>query len=70
MDNKFRNLEKILWEATFFSTLWSLWLVQNEFVFNNAIVTVGEVVEKVKSRVAKWVKAKFNIKVYTVEDFN
>ncbi|KAI8533176.1 hypothetical protein RHMOL_Rhmol11G0276700 [Rhododendron molle] len=75
MDNRFRNLEKRLWEATFFATLeatffatlWSLWLVRNEFVFNNATVTVGEVVEKVKSRVAMWVK--YDIKVCTVEEF-
>ncbi|KAI8568450.1 hypothetical protein RHMOL_Rhmol02G0200400 [Rhododendron molle] len=42
MDNRFRNLEKRLWEATFFATLWSLWQVRNEFVFNNATVTVEQ----------------------------
>jgi exo-beta-1,3-glucanase (GH17 family) len=69
MDNRFRNLEKSLWETSFFATLWSLWLVRNEYVFNNATLAVGVVVEKVKARVAMWVKAKFDVKVYSVEEF-
>ncbi|XP_058192206.1 uncharacterized protein LOC131309615 [Rhododendron vialii] len=69
MDSKFRNLEKSLWETSFFATLWSLWLVRNEHVFNNTMVTAEVVVDKVKTRVAMWVKAKFDIKMYTMEEF-
>lgn len=53
----------------FFATLWSLWLVRNDYVFNNASTQVWEVGDLVKTRVAMWIKVKFDIKVYTVEDF-
>lgn len=60
---------KHLWEATFFATLWSLWLVRNDYVFNNASTRAGDVGEQVKTRVAMWMNAKFNVKVYSVEEF-
>lgn len=30
----FKNLEKQFWETTFFATIWMLWLVRNNVVFN------------------------------------
>ncbi|XP_058185614.1 uncharacterized protein LOC131302837 [Rhododendron vialii] len=36
---------------------------------DNATSGAGVVGEQIKARVAMWIKAKFNIKVYTVEDF-
>ncbi|KAI8558470.1 hypothetical protein RHMOL_Rhmol04G0096400 [Rhododendron molle] len=69
MESRFRNLEKNLWEATFFATMWSLWLARNDYVSNNASSGAGVVGERIKARVAMWIKAKFNIKVYTVEVF-
>ncbi|XP_058185686.1 uncharacterized protein LOC131302911 [Rhododendron vialii] len=68
VDNRFRKLEKKLWEATFFATLWSLWLVRNEYVFNNATSRVEVIGEHVKSRVAMWIKAMFDIKVFLERD--
>lgn len=68
-DNRFRNLENHLWETTFFAIIWSLWLARNDYVFNNASTGVGQVGEVIKTRVAMWIKVKFDIKVYTVEDF-
>ncbi|KAI8546452.1 hypothetical protein RHMOL_Rhmol07G0118800 [Rhododendron molle] len=49
--------------------LWSLWLVRNDYVFNNSSKQPWEVGDLVKTRVAMWMKTKFNIKIYTVEDF-
>ncbi|KAI8531861.1 hypothetical protein RHMOL_Rhmol11G0168700 [Rhododendron molle] len=49
--------------------MWSLWLVRNDYIFNNSSKQVWEVGDLVKTRVAIWMKAKFDIKVYTVEDF-
>ncbi|KAI8551203.1 hypothetical protein RHMOL_Rhmol06G0167000 [Rhododendron molle] len=69
MESRFRNLEKNLWEATLFATLWSLWLARNDYVFNNATLGTEVVGEQIKARVAMWIKAKFNIKVYTVKEF-
>lgn len=63
----FHNLERHIWEACFYATLWSL-PVRNEYVFNNASTQAWEVGDLVKTRVAMWMKAKFDIKVYT-EDF-
>ncbi|XP_058217560.1 uncharacterized protein LOC131328662 [Rhododendron vialii] len=44
-------------------------LVRNDHVFNNSTKQPWEVGDLVKTRVAMWMKAKFDIKVYTVEDF-
>ncbi|KAI8534606.1 hypothetical protein RHMOL_Rhmol10G0103500 [Rhododendron molle] len=67
--NKFRNLEKHIREVCFFATLWSIWLTRNGCIFNGATTRASEVVDLIKTRVAMWMKAKFDIKIYTVEDF-
>lgn len=69
LDNRFRNLEKHLWEICFYAVLWSIWLARNDIAFNNAVIEAEEVGELVKTRVAMWVKVKFNLKLYSVEDF-
>lgn len=63
------TIRRKIFGKCFFATLWSLWLVRNDYVFNNASTQVWEVGDLVKTRVAMWIKVKFNIKVYTVEDF-
>ncbi|XP_058211464.1 uncharacterized protein LOC131323632 [Rhododendron vialii] len=68
-DIGFRNLEKNVWEATFYATLWSLWLVRNDYVFNSATTSFEVVGDLVKTRVAMWMKTKFTIKIYSVEEF-
>ncbi|KAI8534362.1 hypothetical protein RHMOL_Rhmol10G0084400 [Rhododendron molle] len=67
--NGYKNLEKHIWESCFYATLWSIWLVRNDYIFNNSTTQAWEVGELVKTRVAMWMKAKFDIKVYSVEDF-
>ncbi|KAI8531863.1 hypothetical protein RHMOL_Rhmol11G0168900 [Rhododendron molle] len=67
--NRFRNLEKHIWEVCFLAILWSIWLTRNDYIFNGATTQASKVVDLVKTRVATWMKAKFDIKVYTVEDF-
>ncbi|XP_058215516.1 uncharacterized protein LOC131326672 [Rhododendron vialii] len=64
----FKNLEKHLWECCFYATLWSIWIARNDAIFNNKIVDCNHLEELIKSRAAMWIKAKFDIKVYTVED--
>ncbi|XP_058215313.1 uncharacterized protein LOC131326521 [Rhododendron vialii] len=68
-ENEFRNLEKSIWEVCFFAILWSIWIVRNGYVFNNISTQAWEVVDLIKTRVAMWIKAKFDIKVYIVKDF-
>lgn len=68
-DSKFKSLEKFMWETCFFASVWTLWLMRNNLVFNGVLSTVGEVGEAIKTKVAMWVKVKFNIKVYSVEEF-
>ncbi|KAI8567591.1 hypothetical protein RHMOL_Rhmol02G0133600 [Rhododendron molle] len=67
--NGFSNLEKHVWEACSYATLWSLWLARNDTIFNNSSKQAWEVGDLAKTRVAMWMKAKFDIKVYTVEEF-
>lgn len=42
---------------------------QNGYIFNNVTTGVCEIAELIKTRVAMWIKAKFDIKIYLVEDF-
>ncbi|KAI8535123.1 hypothetical protein RHMOL_Rhmol10G0150800 [Rhododendron molle] len=67
--NGFFNLEKYVWEICFYATLWSLWLVRNDTIFNNSSKQAWEVGDLVITRVAMWIKAKFDIKVYSIEEF-
>ncbi|KAI8531878.1 hypothetical protein RHMOL_Rhmol11G0170200 [Rhododendron molle] len=55
--NRFLNLEKYIWEACFFATLWFIWLMRNGFIFNGATKQVSEVTDLVKTIVAMWMKA-------------
>ncbi|KAI8542071.1 hypothetical protein RHMOL_Rhmol08G0110300 [Rhododendron molle] len=66
--SRFKNLEKYLWECCFYATLWSIWIARNDIIFNNKDVDRNQVEELIKTRTALWIKAKFDIKVYTVED--
>ncbi|XP_058198562.1 uncharacterized protein LOC131314086 [Rhododendron vialii] len=67
--NGFYNLEKHVWKACFYATLWSIWLVRNDTIFNNSTKQAWEVGDSVKTRVAMWMKVKYDIKVYIVEEF-
>ncbi|KAI8538207.1 hypothetical protein RHMOL_Rhmol09G0084700 [Rhododendron molle] len=72
-DTKFRNLEKNVWETFFYATLWFLCLIRfskpNKAVFNNSSTSFEVVGELVKTRVTMWMKTKFAIKIYSVEEF-
>lgn len=68
-DNSFRNLEKHIWEACFYATIWSIWMTRNGYIFKDATARSEEVVDIIKFRVAMWIKVKFNIRLYSVEDF-
>ncbi|KAI8548528.1 hypothetical protein RHMOL_Rhmol07G0279500 [Rhododendron molle] len=41
----------------------------NDPNFNNTLRSAREVGDQIKTKVAMWMKAKFDIKVYSVEDF-
>ncbi|KAG5515827.1 hypothetical protein RHGRI_036766 [Rhododendron griersonianum] len=57
-----------MWECCFYATLWSILITRNDAIFNNKVADRNQVVELTKTRVALWIKARFDIKVYTVED--
>ncbi|KAG5551755.1 hypothetical protein RHGRI_009990 [Rhododendron griersonianum] len=68
-DSAFKNFEKVCWQATFYAAVWTIWLCRNDAVFKNKAWEVEEVVDLVKTRVALWIKGKFNLHEYSVEDF-
>ncbi|KAI8534833.1 hypothetical protein RHMOL_Rhmol10G0127300 [Rhododendron molle] len=68
-DSSFRNLKKHVWEACFFAIIWSLWIMRNRIIFQNVTSSLEEVVDLIKYRVTMWMKVKFDIKVYSIEDF-
>lgn len=43
--------------------------MRNDYVFNKATTQAEDVGELIKTKVATWMKAKFDIKVYIVEEF-
>ncbi|KAI8556027.1 hypothetical protein RHMOL_Rhmol05G0221000 [Rhododendron molle] len=67
--DSFRNLEKHIWEACFYATIWSIWLTRNGYIFKVAVARSEEVVDIIKFRVAMWIKVKFNMRLCSVEDF-
>ncbi|KAI8535204.1 hypothetical protein RHMOL_Rhmol10G0155600 [Rhododendron molle] len=68
-DTSYRNLEKHIWEAYFYATIWSIWIMRNKLIFQNVTIGSEEVVDLIKYRVAMWMKVKFEIKVYSIEGF-
>lgn len=65
----FKNLEKSCWQATFYAVVWTLWICRNDTVFNEKPWEEEDIVDLVKTRVAIWIKGKFNLHDYSVEDF-
>lgn len=53
---KFGNLEKLCWQASFYSGLWTLWTYRNELVFRNKMWEVEEIADLVKTRMTIWIK--------------
>ncbi|KAI8558123.1 hypothetical protein RHMOL_Rhmol04G0064800 [Rhododendron molle] len=65
---RFKNLEKHMLECCFYATIWSIWIARNDIIFNNKAADRNQVVELTKTRATLWIKVRFDIKVYTVED--
>ncbi|XP_058217419.1 uncharacterized protein LOC131328494 [Rhododendron vialii] len=68
-DSSFRNLEKHIWEVCFYATIWSIWIMRNKLIFHSMTISSEEVVDLIKYRVAMWMKVKYEIKVYSIEEF-
>lgn len=66
---KFKNLERIIWQACFYTVMWTIWTTRNKKVFSNEAVEVEEVIDLSKTRMAIWVKGKYGINDYSVDDF-
>lgn len=66
--NNFKNVEKGCWEICFYAILWSTWLERNHIIFKQKTVDLDKIVEEIKTKVAIWTKAKFDLKNYSVED--
>ena len=62
-------MEKACWEACFFATGWSIWLMRNEIIFKDKQIDEADTEDLIKTKVAIWVKAAFDLKEYYVEDF-
>lgn len=54
--NKFKNLEKLCWMASFYAVIWAVWLCRNDSVFNKKVWEVEEIIALAKTRMAIWIK--------------
>lgn len=66
---KFKNLEKFCWLTCFYSTIWSIWGGRNDLVLKNKAFIPDNIVDLSKTRMAFWIKARFKVDDYTVDDF-
>lgn len=65
---KFKSLERLLWLGCFYAVMWTIWTSRTEKVFNNKAFVVEEIIDLSKTRMAIWVKRKFDVKDYSVDD--
>ncbi|XP_028097292.1 uncharacterized protein LOC114297126 [Camellia sinensis] len=66
---KFKKKGKVIWRCVPLVTLWSLWKLRNDCVFNNAEANVKILSELVKYRVALWLRTVYWEWQYPICDF-
>lgn len=69
LNGKKRSLKQVCWSACFFATIWSIWLARNDLIFNNKALIIAETVDLIKTRVASWIKANYDLQAFSVEFF-
>lgn len=65
----YKNLENLCWIACFYAVIWTIWTCRNDAVFNNKTWEIEEIADLSKTRMAIWIKGKFIVKDYSVDDF-
>lgn len=60
---------RLIWNCIPCATLWSIWKLRNEHIFQDKDICWEELVDLIKIRVAFWVKSKGNHDGYSVNDF-
>ena len=63
---KFKRRKKALWQAIPAGLWWSVWRMRNNIIFNNKGASWEELFELIKLRVIFWVKAKYGLNGYSV----
>lgn len=66
--NKFKSVEKRSWEICFYAIIWSIWIERNDILFRNKAFDERVLVETIKTKIAIWLKACYNLKEYSMED--
>ncbi|GMP68486.1 hypothetical protein CsSME_00028098 [Camellia sinensis var. sinensis] len=66
---KYKNLDKLIWEVIPLAVVWSLWVARNNMVFNSIVPVWGNIVDSIKIKVATWVKFSSHLPNYTIHDF-
>lgn len=58
-NKKVRKGYRIIWHAA----VWTIWKIRNDFIFNNSVCGVDEVVEAIKVLAWRWVLSRLNLPV-------
>lgn len=66
---RIKNNLRMIWNCIPLATLWSIWKMRNEFIFQNKGLNWEELADLIKLRVAFWVKSKWKHGEYSVNDF-
>uniref|UniRef100_A0A7C8ZX61 Reverse transcriptase zinc-binding domain-containing protein n=1 Tax=Opuntia streptacantha TaxID=393608 RepID=A0A7C8ZX61_OPUST len=68
LNQRFANrTRRKLWIATFFATIWSLWMKRNGIIFNQEKLDLNDLLHIIKWRVANWSRAWEENLPYSVE---
>lgn len=60
---------QMIWDCIPPATLWSIWKLRNEHIFQGKSLNWEELVELIKIRVALWIRPKWEHKEYSINDF-
>ncbi|KAI8566579.1 hypothetical protein RHMOL_Rhmol02G0051600 [Rhododendron molle] len=62
-------MRKYYWDTTPYVVLWRIWNTRNDIVFKDKQLNVNDTVDLIKLKMAFWVKGKYNLNSYSIEDF-
>lgn len=68
-DWKLNKKKKMIWDFIPMAVMWSIWNLRNSCRFDHGVPIWRDVKERIKLRVAFWIRTKESWKDYSIDDF-